>query len=96
MSITKEQVNHIAELARLGLDNKEKAKIQKELSAILKFVNQLNEVKTDKVKPLAQVTGLANVMRRDEGRSRSRQETKKLLESVPDIKDDHIKVRTIL
>lgn len=65
MKLTKDQVKHVAKLARLGLTEVEVEKFQTQLSGILYYVEQLNEVNTDKVLPTAQVTGLANVMRED-------------------------------
>lgn len=55
----------MAKLARLGLTSEEIAKFQTQLSSILDYVGQLNEVDTDGVEPTAQVTGLVNVMRED-------------------------------
>lgn len=89
-------INHIAKLARLGLSEKEKKKLEKELPIILKFVDKLNEVKTDKINPTAQVTGLENVVRQDKGRIKSRQETEKLLKLVPKSKDRYVQVKAIL
>lgn len=65
MKLTKEQVEHIARLARLGLTPEEIEKYQTELSSILDYVEKLNEVDTENVEPTAQVTGLKNVMRED-------------------------------
>ncbi|MBI5413665.1 Asp-tRNA(Asn)/Glu-tRNA(Gln) amidotransferase subunit GatC [Candidatus Peregrinibacteria bacterium] len=65
VKLTKEQVQHVAKLARLGLSEAEIAKFQTQLSGILDYVEQLNEVNTDNVAPTAQVTGLTNVMRED-------------------------------
>lgn len=89
-------VKHIAKLARLGLTKKEEQKFEKELSSILSFVEKLQEVKTDKIEPTAQISGLENIVREDEGKSRSDEERKKLLELAPEKKDDHIKVKTVL
>ncbi len=94
--ITKKQVSHVAKLARLGLTKEEKEKFTEELSSILDFVNKLNEVKADKIKPTAQVTGLENVMRKDKGRAKTKQETEKLLELAPEIKDGYVKVKAVL
>lgn len=55
----------MAALARLGLTETEIVKFQTQLSGILDYVEQLNEVNTDNVMPTAQVTGLTNVMRED-------------------------------
>ncbi len=89
-------IKHIAKLARLGLTEKERKKFQKELSAVLDFVEKLNEVKTEKVEPTAQVTGLENVSRPDKGRAKSKREGEKLLELSPETKDGYLKVKAVL
>jgi len=89
-------VNHIAKLARLGLTNKEKTKFKKELSAILEFVEKLNQLNTEKVEPTAHVTGLKNVVREDKGRVKSKLETEKLLKLAPETKDGYVKVKAVL
>ena len=94
--LDKKQVEHVSKLARLGLAEKEKKKFTKDLSAILEFVNKLNEAKTDKVSPTAQVTGLENVTRQDKGRARNRQETEKLLSLAPETEKRHVKVKAVL
>lgn len=65
MKLTKDQVKHVAALARLGLSDVETEKFQSQLSGILDYVEQLGEVDTEGVSPTAQVTGLLNVMRED-------------------------------
>jgi len=94
--LDKKQVEHVSNLARLGLAEKEKKKFTKDLSAILEFVNKLNEAKTDKVSPTAQVTGLENVTRQDKGRAKNRAETEKLLSLAPEIEKRHVKVKAVL
>ena len=94
--ITKKEIEDMSKLSRLGLSVKEKEKFSKELSAILEFVNKLDEVKIDKIKPTAQVTGLENVSRKDSGRKKTKKETDKLLALVPDSENRHVKVRAIL
>lgn len=89
-------INHIAKLARLGLSQKEKEELKKDLPNILKFVDKLNEVKVDRIDPTAQVTGLENVVRQDKGKAKSQQETEKLLKLAPKSKDRYVKVKTIL
>lgn len=64
--LTQEEVKKIAHLARLGLRPDEIEKFSQQLDSILEYVTILNEVNTDNVEPLRQVTGLANVMRKDE------------------------------
>ena len=59
-------VEHIAKLSRLELTATEKEKFAEQLSDILSYVGELNEVDTKNVEPTAQVTGLENVMVKDE------------------------------
>ena len=64
-ALTKDQVLHIAKLARLTLTSDEVNKMTKELSSILTYVDMLSEVPTEGVEPTAQVTGLVNSLRDD-------------------------------
>ncbi|MAF20769.1 MAG: Asp-tRNA(Asn)/Glu-tRNA(Gln) amidotransferase GatCAB subunit C [Parcubacteria group bacterium] len=89
-------VKHIAKLARLGLSKKEEKKFKSELASILEFVNKLEEVKVDKVKPTAQVTGLENTTRSDQGQKKNQPEVDKLLDLAPQTKDNYIKVKAVL
>ena len=95
MALGKEQVEHIAQLARLGLTEKEKRKFSLELSSILDYVEKLSKVDTDKIEPTAQVMGLENVMVEDEVKDCNipREE---LLKNAPDKKDGFIRVKQVL
>ncbi len=59
-------MEHVAKLARLRLTEEEKEKFGKQLSEILEYVEKLNELDTEKVKPAPHVVPLKNVMREDE------------------------------
>jgi aspartyl-tRNA(Asn)/glutamyl-tRNA(Gln) amidotransferase subunit C len=61
-----EEVKHVADLAGLSLIPQELKKFQKQLSEVLDYVEVLDELKTDRVEPTSQVTGLENVFRKDE------------------------------
>lgn len=61
----KKEVIHVAKLARLTLTPREIKKFQKQLSQVLNYIKILKKVKTGKVKPTSQVTGLENVFRED-------------------------------
>mgnify|MGYP001578530185 CR=1 FL=1 len=60
------EIEQIAELARLSLRAEEKAKLKKDLEAILAYVDQLKTVPTDKVEATSHVLNLENVFRSDE------------------------------
>ena len=63
--ITKDQVEHVAKLARLTLTEEEKELYTKQLSKILDYIDQLNEVKTEGIEPMTQPIPTVNVMRED-------------------------------
>lgn len=58
-------VKHVAKLANLPLSSDEEEKYSEQLSEILEYVDQLNEVDTSSVEPTYNVTGLNNVTRED-------------------------------
>lgn len=65
MAITEENVRHLAKLANLALDDAAITRMRDQLSAIVGHVEQLSEVDTTGVEPIANVSGLANVTRPD-------------------------------
>ncbi len=65
MALTRHEVEHIAELAKLGLSQEEIERFQEQLSAILDYAAILQTVDTDEILPTAQVIGIRNVMRAD-------------------------------
>lgn len=64
--LSPEDVRHIAKLARLNLSEAEVEQFSGQLTNILDYVDQLQAVKTEGVKPTEQVTGLTNALRPDE------------------------------
>ncbi len=66
MSITAEQVRAVAKLARLELTPAELESMTRQLSVILEYVDQLGQVATDHVEPLAHPLPIHNVFREDE------------------------------
>ena len=67
MAITREQVEHVALLARLELDPAREEKIIEQLGAILDYIAKLNELDTTNVEPLTHASELHNVFREDKG-----------------------------
>jgi aspartyl-tRNA(Asn)/glutamyl-tRNA(Gln) amidotransferase subunit C len=68
MAITREQVLHVARLARLDLSEDEVERLQSELSAILEAVSKVSELELDDVPPTSHPLDLVNVLRPDEPR----------------------------
>lgn len=75
MSLSLEDVRHVASLARLGMDDTELAEMQEKLSTILGHIEVLNELDTDAISPTAQVGEQTNVWREDEDIEGFSQET---------------------
>jgi len=93
VTLTTEDVLHVAKLANLDLKKEEIKKFQKQLSSILDYVSQLQEVNTSKVEPTSQVTGLENVFREDEiKQSLSKKET---LSNTKSKYNNYFKVKSI-
>lgn len=65
MAISRADVEHVARLARLGLDDEEVERLTAELSHILDAMQALRELDTSAIPPTAQVIPLRNVMRDD-------------------------------
>lgn len=65
MKITKQEVEHVAKLARLELSDTEQEMLTDQLSNILTYVEQLNELDTKGVEPTSHVLDINNVMRDD-------------------------------
>lgn len=65
MALTKDEVRHVAKLARLTLTEEEVEKFTRQFASIFVYLDLLTEVNTEGVEPTAQVTGLKNVMRED-------------------------------
>jgi aspartyl-tRNA(Asn)/glutamyl-tRNA(Gln) amidotransferase subunit C len=65
MRLTREEVEYVAELARLGLSDAELTRLQDQLSSILEHIAAIDRLDTDAIPPTAQVIAMTNVMRRD-------------------------------
>ena len=96
MSITQQDVEHIAHLARIELNPQEKKMFETELSAILSFVETLNEIDTDNIEPVTGGTLLKNIMRDDEQKDIYMEgKSAQLIEAAPDTKNNFIKVKSV-
>ena len=94
--ISKKEVQHVAQLARLGLSEKEVVKMQKELSAILDYIEKLKEVDVSGVDFFVSSGNLRNVMRQDKENKKPKIKNKKLLDLAPEEKGGYLKVKQVL
>jgi aspartyl-tRNA(Asn)/glutamyl-tRNA(Gln) amidotransferase subunit C len=93
--LSRDDIIKLAALARLDLSDDEIAEYSQELTEILHYVEQLQNVDVTGLEPTNQVTGLANVMREDEIVDYG-YDTKDLLKNVPAVEHDHIKVKRMI
>lgn len=94
--ISKDEVKHIAQLARIEISENQIEKYQKELSAILDFVSELNKLDTTGVEPIRQITGLESVFRKDEDRKLINQAGQELVQQAPEHKNGLVAVPEVL
>ena len=66
MSIDKNTVKHISKLARISLDEKNADSLSKDLTSIMKFIEKLNKINTDKINPLTSIIDASLKTRKDE------------------------------
>lgn len=94
MTVSIEQVRYIASLARLRFTEEEEKRLAEEMSAILGYVEKLNELDTSGVQPMSHVLDLKNVTREDVVESRiSREEA---LKNAPDADDAYIRAPKVI
>ncbi len=95
MALTQKEIEHIALLARLELTGEEKEKFANQLSSILDYVQQLQQVDTTDVSSGYQVEGLENVMDEDAVQPCSDDTHNLLLAAMPDRVGDLLKVKGV-
>jgi len=95
--LSKEQIQHIAALARIELAAEEIEKFQQQLGAILDFVEKLNRADTRSIEPILQVAGIANTFREDIGGGSNVRPaaSSMLLGQAPRMEGSYVKVKAI-
>ncbi len=94
MALTREQVEHIADLAKLGLTEAEIERFREQLSAVLEYADMLNRLDTASISPTASVLSLRNVMRMDETRPSLSQAD--ALQNAPSVEGGYFQVKAVL
>lgn len=94
MSITNQDVQHVAKLARLNLSAEEEQVFTEQLNAILQYAEKLNELDTDDVEPTTHVLPVSNVMREDV--KRESLSIEKVMLNAPEEEDGQFKVPAVL
>ncbi|TQR17691.1 Asp-tRNA(Asn)/Glu-tRNA(Gln) amidotransferase subunit GatC [Psychrobacillus vulpis] len=93
-NISKEEVKHVAHLARLAITEEDAEKFAEQLAAITNFADELNELDTTNVVPTSHVLPLVNVLRED--KSIPGLDREKMMKNVQEQEDGQVKVPTII
>ena len=94
MVLTIEEVEHIADLARLSLTQEEKSRYRDQLAAILDYFDNLQALDTTDIPPTFSVLPARGALRPDEaGPGLSKED---LLRNAPDVDEDQFRVPPVL
>ena len=94
MSIDKDKIKHVSKLARISVDEKKIDSLTKDLSSIFKFIEQLNELNTDKIEPLSSILNEPLRSRKDEVNDGEIRE--KILENSPQKNEEFFVVPKVI
>ncbi|MFQ5486024.1 MAG: Asp-tRNA(Asn)/Glu-tRNA(Gln) amidotransferase subunit GatC [Desulfobacterales bacterium] len=94
MKITKAEVIHVADLARLELDNASMETFANQIGTVIDYIDLLNTVHTEGVKPTTHAIFLTNALREDE--EQNHLELKKTLSNAPEKEEEHFIVPKII
>lgn len=94
MSVAKKDVEHVTNLARLGISEEEKELLTKQLSAILEYANNLKELDTKDILPTSHAIPLKIILREDKNIPSKNGED--ILENAPEEKGHMFRVPKII
>lgn len=94
--ITKQQVTHVAELAKLEFSKEELDEFTTQLGSIIDMFEDLTEENTDGVEPMTSATDRVNAMREDKAVKAPKEEVEALLKNAPDEDGGYIRVPVII
>lgn len=92
---TKQQLEYIAELSKISVGSSDEDYLLSNLNSILQFVEYIQSVKTEDIKPISQITGLSDVWREDIVKSCSISRSD-LLSNAPATRDGYVVVKKVL
>jgi aspartyl-tRNA(Asn)/glutamyl-tRNA(Gln) amidotransferase subunit C len=95
MSLSREEILKISELAHIKLADDEIETFRHQMSSVLEYVDRLAEVDVKGIEPAAHITGVSNVLRDDVVMPTDAATRKALLDSAPAREGDLIKVKAV-
>ena len=94
MSIDLKTIKHISKLSRISVDEKRAEKLADDLNSIFEFIEKLNELKTDEVKPLTSIAETTLKFRSDEIKSKNIRE--QIIKNSPEDNEDYFVVPKVI
>tara|TARA_Y100000590_G_scaffold355224_1_gene408884 strand:+ start:784 stop:1071 length:288 start_codon:yes stop_codon:yes gene_type:complete len=94
MSIDKNTVKHTSKLARISLDEKKVDSLSKDLTSIMKFIEKLNKLNTDKIDPLTSIINASLQSRKDEVKDGKMRD--QILKNSPDKNEEFFVVPKVI
>mgnify|MGYP001282167009 FL=1 len=94
MSIDIKTIKHITKQSRISVDDQKAEKLANDLNSIFKFIEKLNELKTDKVEPLTSVAETTLKLRSDEVKSNNIRE--QIVKNSPQDNEDYFVVPKVI
>ena len=95
MEVTEQDINHLANLSNISLEQSEKEVLKRDLANILKYIGKLDELDTSGVEPTYQVIEMENVWRSDDILAQDA-DREALLSLTKEENDHQIKVPKVL
>ena len=94
MSIDLKTIKHISKLSRISVDDQKAEKLAGDLNSIFKFIEKLNELNTDNVKPLTSVAETTLKLRSDEVKSKDIRN--EIIKNSPQDNEDYFVVPKVI
>jgi aspartyl-tRNA(Asn)/glutamyl-tRNA(Gln) amidotransferase subunit C len=94
MTIDLKTIKHISKLSRISVDEQKAEKLAEDLNSIFKFIEKLNELKTDNVEPLTSIAETTLKLRNDEVQSRDIKD--QIIKNSPQDNEDYFVVPKVI
>ena len=94
MTIDLKTIKHISKLSRISVDDEKAKKLAGDLNSIFDFIEKLNELKTDQIKPLTSIAETSLKLRNDEIKSQNMRE--EIIKNSPEKNEDYFVVPKVI
>ena len=94
MTIDLKTIKHIAKLSRISVNDEKAKKLAGDLNSIFDFIEKLNELKTDQIKPLTSIAETPLKLRNDEIKSQNMRE--EIIKNSPEKNEDYFVVPKVI